>query len=432
MVTLSTFPTVTDLSTAGTSDIQDELPPVSKKFIASYVFLQLAAWTALLTPLSVTLALRVAELVGPESRGQQLGMILSAGAFAAMVGAPVWGAVSDRTRARIGRRKFWMLAGSGGLLIGLLAVAFAPSIPLMMVGWVFCQFMANATQTSVLSVMADRVPDRQRGLVAGMLGFTLTLGTLLGTGIATLVAGNTILGFVVPWLLLPVALVLFFRQFKDRPAQKGALPRFSLQELVRTFWVNPFRHRDYGFAFSSRAFTIFGTAFFAAFQVYFLTDRLNVGMNTVAAFVFASTFVSAALTVLVSFCCGWLSDRIRRRKPFVIGASLSVGAGLILIATSTTFPQFIAGAGLVAAGRGLYVAIGVTVTVAVLPDKEKAANYIGLMQMANSGPQMLAPSIAPLFFAIGAAGNNYAAGFAIAGVTALLGAVAILPIRSTR
>jgi hypothetical protein len=57
---------------------------------------------------------------------------------------------------------------------------------------------------------------------------------------------------------------------------------------------------------------------------------------------------------------------------------------------------------------------------------------MGLMQIANSGPQMLAPAIAPLFFAIGAVGTNYVAGFLIAGASALLGALAILPIRRTR
>lgn len=429
---MSTTPSTTDAELAAVLEPTPEQPPVTKRFIASYVFLQLAAWTALLTPLSVTLALRVAELVPPENKGAQLGMILSAGAFAAMIGAPVWGAVSDRTRARIGRRKFWMLAGTTGLLVGLLIVAFAPSIPVMLVGWVLCQLMANATQTAILSVMADRVPEHQRGTVAGMLGFTLTLGTLLGTGITTLLAGNLLLSFLVPWLLLPIGLVLFFKQFRDHPAVKGALPRFSFGELLRTFWVNPFRHHDYGLAFTSRAFTIFGTAFFVAFQVYFLTDHLGVGLDVVAAFVFASTFVSAALTVIVSFGCGLLSDRVRRRKPFLIAASLSVATGLVLIATSTGFPQFIAGAGLVAAGRGLYVAMGVTVTVAVLPDKRKAANYIGLMQIANSGPQMLAPAIAPLFFAIGAAGTNYVAGFLIAGAAALIGALAMIPIRATR
>ncbi|VXC06335.1 hypothetical protein PSCLAVI8L_320011 [Pseudoclavibacter sp. 8L] len=73
-----------------------------------------------------------------------------------------------------------------------------------------------------------------------------------------------------------------------------------------------------------------------------------------------------------------------------------------------------------------------TVTVTVLSDKKKAANYLGLMQIATSGPQMLAPAVAPLFFAIGAVGTNYVAGFLIAGAVALLGALAVLPIRATR
>jgi hypothetical protein len=68
----------------------------------------------------------------------------------------------------------------------------------------------------------------------------------------------------------------------------------------------------------------------------------------------------------------------------------------------------------------------------VLPDPDNAAKDMGIFQIANTLPQSLAPVVAPAFLAIGAIqGGNYPALFIAASVFALLGAVAIMPIRKS-
>lgn len=75
------------------------------KLVAGLAFAQFGAYLAVLTPVMVTLALRVSQIVPEADRGAALGQVLSVGALLAMLGNPVFGALSDRTTSRFGRRR---------------------------------------------------------------------------------------------------------------------------------------------------------------------------------------------------------------------------------------------------------------------------------------------------------------------------------------
>src|SRR5699024_3814995 len=49
---------------------------------------------------------------------------------------------------------------------------------------------------------------------------------------------------------------------------------YRLGEFLRSFWVNPLRHQDYGWAWFSRLFMNWGYATGMSYQVLFLTDGL--------------------------------------------------------------------------------------------------------------------------------------------------------------
>lgn len=421
-------PTAARLEASGAT-----LPPVTARFIAVYVFAQIAAWTGILTPVVVTIALQVAAIADETSRASELGIVLAVGAFAAMIAAPIWGAISDRTTWSFGRRRTWMVVGALLLLIGLTTMALAPNMLVLGIGWFVCQFGSNANQAALNAVMPDAVPDHQRGKVSGFLGLTATVAILIGTFITQFTTGDPIAMFLVPWLMIPVGVTLLCITFEDRPADRAQLPPFSIGQLARTFWVNPVKHPDFGWAFLSRFLVFLGTAFLQTYQVYFLTDHLDVGGDEIASFVFFSTVISSVITVAVSVLGGWLSDVFKRRKPFVWAAAIIAGVGLITIGTSSTFEQFLVGAAITSLGSGLYYAIDIALAVAVLPNPDDAAKDMGVFQIANSAPQSLAPAIAPIFLAIGATSTgNYPAVFIAATVFAVLGAFAVLPIRKTR
>jgi MFS family permease len=399
----------------------------------AYLFTQIAAWTTILAPVVITLAVRVGEVSTPEDRATQLGLILGIGAFGALVAAPVWGAISDRTSARVGKRKLWMMLGAGMLLIGLLVMALAPNVLVLGIGWFVCQVGSNANQAAINAILPDVVPEQQRGRMSGLLGLSITVSILIASFLSQFTSFNPVVMFVAPWVLIPISQLLFFPVFSDKPADRDALPRFDLRQFARTFWVSPRKHPDFGWAFFSRFFLILGTAFLGTYQVYFLTDRIGIGLDQVAGYVFLGTIITSIITVVISVVGGWLSDKLRRRKPFVWAAAVIAGIGLVVIGFSTTFEQFLVGAAITSLGSGLYYAVDLALVASVLPNPDDAAKDMGVFQIANSLPQSLAPAIAPLFLAIGAvAGPNYLAVFIAAAVFAIVGAFLIVPVRKSR
>ena len=82
-----------------------------------------ALWGAVLI---TTLPSQALAIGGDEMKGRVLGTVLLVGAFASMVVAPVFGAVSDRITTRFGQRRPWIVLGTAMTLLGLYGLAHFP------------------------------------------------------------------------------------------------------------------------------------------------------------------------------------------------------------------------------------------------------------------------------------------------------------------
>jgi len=78
-------------------------------------------------------------------------------------------------------------------------------------------------------------------------------------------------------------------------------------------------------------------------------------------------------------------------------------------------------------GFGMYVAVDLALVVDVLPHRESAAKDLGVFNIAGALPFSIAPAIAPAILAIGS--GSYGFLYAVAGVCAIVGAFAILPVK---
>ena len=111
---------------AAASSARPRMSAWQQAALSLYWFATNAHWTAIL----ITLLPLQAELIGgAEFKGTTLGQILAIGALASMIVAPLFGAWSDRVRTRWGRRKPFVVVGTIGNVLGLLALAFIPSAP---------------------------------------------------------------------------------------------------------------------------------------------------------------------------------------------------------------------------------------------------------------------------------------------------------------
>lgn len=101
-------------------------------FISLYTMAYISTCLLFLAPLLVTLALKVDSLVGIKQAPASLALVAGTGALLAMVGNPIFGRMSDRTTSPLGMRRPWMVTGLLGGSLGILIVALAPSIPVVL------------------------------------------------------------------------------------------------------------------------------------------------------------------------------------------------------------------------------------------------------------------------------------------------------------
>src|SRR6185312_16233876 len=146
-----------------------------------YALALLSTSLLFLAPLLVTLALKVNALVGTERAPNSLSLVAGVGGLLSIVANPFFGRMSDRTASRWGMRRPWMVIGLVGGSVGILVVALAPTIPVVLVGWCIAQLFFNAVLAAMVAVLPDQVPAGQRGLVAGVLGVCLPIASVSGT-----------------------------------------------------------------------------------------------------------------------------------------------------------------------------------------------------------------------------------------------------------
>jgi len=399
-------------------------------FISLYALAFMSTSLVFIAPLLVTLPLKINALVGIERAPTSLALVAGVGALVAMVGNPFFGRMSDRTTSPLGMRRPWMVIGLLGGSVGILLVALAPSIPVVLVGWCTAQLFFNALLAAQVAVLPDQVPVAQRGLVSGVLGVCLPVAAVSGTLLVKLLTGNQLATFLVPCVVGGFFVLLFAVLLKDRRLAKIDRPIWSLREFASTFYVKPRTSPDFAWAFASRFMFLMAYAFLTTYQAYFLLDKIGTAKSDVPQQIFLGTLAQSAVVVLASLIGGRLSDWTGRRKIFVFTASLVYGLVMFVVAIATNFNGFMVGMAISGLGFGMYVAVDLALVADVLPKRADVAKDLGVFNIAGALPFSIAPALAPVILLMGR--GSYSVLYAVAGLCAIIGAAAILRVRGVR
>jgi MFS family permease len=400
-------------------------------FIALYASAYMSTCLVFLAPVLVTLALKVNSLVGLDRAPGSLSLVTGIGALVSMFGNPFFGRLSDRTSSRLGMRRPWMVIGLVGGSCGILVVAEAPNIAVVLVGWCIAQLFFNALLAALVAVLPDQVPTVQRGLVSGVLGVCLPIASVSGTFVVQLFTGNQLAMFLVPCGIGGFFILLFAATLNDRRLAPGAVaPRWSWAEVAGTFYVAPRQSPDFAWAFVSRFMLVLAYAFLTTYQAYYLLEKIGSAEADVPHQIFLGTLAQACVIVTASLIGGRLSDRTARRKVFVLTASVVYGLAMFVIALASSVNGFLVGMAIGGLGFGVYMAVDLALVAEVLPDKDNVAKDLGVFNIAGALPFSVAPAIAPAILAVGS--GSYGVLYAVAGMCAIVGATAILPVKRVR
>jgi MFS family permease len=422
-------PDVSVAAAAAEANGSEPTKKVSFGLIIVFALAYMGVFLGLLTPIIVTLPLKLLEF-GEQNLPGNISLVLGVGALCALIGNPLFGKLSDRTSSRFGRRKPWLVVGAIGAVAGVVIIAVSPNVWGVLLGWSITQLSLNAALAASVAIIPDQVPINQRGLVSGFLGVGIPVAATVGTSLAAIMPNGT-LRLLVPALICAVLLFLLVIVMKDRVIAKGSLPRFTFKEFLSSFYVNPKKARDFSWAWLGRFLLFMGLAILLTYQVPYLLTQLGYSPEEAGPLVAQSVLVQSIAIIVVSLVAGPISDRLGRRKIFVFASALVYAIGLAIIAFAPDFTTFLIGMVVTGAGQGMYLAVDLALVADVLPSHDTAAKDLGVFNIASAAPQSLAPAIAPLFLAINGP-DNFVALFTAAAIFAVIGAIAIIPIRKVK
>jgi MFS family permease len=169
--------------------------------------------------------------------------------------------------------------------------------------------------------------------------------------------------------------------------------RFSLASLLR-----PFATRDFSLAWSYRFLVVTGYSLVAFYLLFYIADAIGFARlfpgRTAEAGHSLVTAIAVVGVVAVSAVVAVNGSRVTRRKPLgVTGAVLLTIAAAVMAATPDWTLVLIAFA-LYGLGQGCYGAVDIALMTDVLPSAQDRGKDLGLINLAVTLPQAIAPLIA--------------------------------------
>ncbi|HEY7100621.1 MAG TPA: MFS transporter [Mycobacteriales bacterium] len=403
---------------------------VRKAFIGTLALANLAVWMGFFTPIQLLLPDQLEEVAGDEGKVGALGLVTGVGALVAVVATPLAGALSDRTTSRFGRRLPWLI---GGTLLGALALVVLSrqsTVVGVLFGWAAAQAFLNAAYAGLTAEVPDHVPVAQRGTVSGWFGLPQAVGVVVGVALVTAFTTTVVAGYVLIAAVIVVLVVPFAAVTRDPVLDRADRPTIS---LTKGWWIDPRRFPDFGWAWLTRFLISLGNALGTLYLLYFLRDKVHFEQlfpgRSAEDGVLVLILIYAAGAVATAVGGGVWSDRTGRRKPLVIVSSLVMAAGAVLLAVWPTWTASLVAAALLGIGYGVYMAVDTALVTQVLPAAADRGKDLGIVNIANAAPQVLAPALAaPVVAGLG----GYPMLYALTAVVTVAGAVLVLPIRSVR
>jgi MFS family permease len=422
--------TLLESQKSGSTDLPEALQPPTKPVssgfstrLAAANFVLYICWVgvgSLLLPLQV-------EQMDKANKIGILGIGLGLSALLALLIAPIAGAFSDRTISRFGRRRPWIFVGAIISAVALVIMIQAGNVVILFLGWGLFQTTSNLIFTTLNAIIPDQVPDTQRGSVSGIVGMSIPFGFILAGILVALtspVISYAALIAIVLVILIPYALFL-----QDKVLSQKDRASFNLWAFLKSFWINPRKHPDFGWAWLTRFLTNLGYYMGPSFLIYYLQDAVHYPQKQIAQGA-ATVLITATLVSLVFILIGGvLSDRFQRRKIFVIIANVIIALGLLLQGILPIWTIVLFAAGLVGLGYGIYTSVDMALITQVLPSAKDRAKDLGIINIATTLPQSLAPLMAALLVSLF---HSYAILFTTAALITLLSGILIQPIKSVR
>jgi len=330
-----------------------------------------------------------------------IGIVMTVDNIFAILLLPFLGALSDRTRTRLGRRRPYILAGAPLAMLFFLLIPYTrlfENLALMMFTIILMNLSMAFFRTPVVALMPDITPSHFRSQANGIINFMGGLGALLVFFAGKpLYDSNITYPFIAGGLLMLLAcLIVVFTIKEDRPFieeedREGKKPTVSFRESFSAFYENI---KDIFSGDRSLLFILFSIffwfvgfnsieTFFTSYAKFYLGIKESTGALVLG--VFSLSFMVSALVT------GYIGAKRGRNK--------TIRAGLLIITvimiTSMLFRNFIYIAILFLIGGFGWALINVNSLPMVvdMTSLKKVGGYTGLYYFFSQAANIIAPPL---------------------------------------
>ena len=367
-----------------------------------------------------------------------LALLGTLGAVTSTITTIIIGALSDLTRSRWGRRTPWLIVGSiltAIVMVGLGLINSKSGLPFFIVLWCLLQKFINMIDEPLIAVIADRVAPMHRGLISSIYATGFVIGqyggpVVGGTFLKTNNPGLVNVGyFVFAFLMLlsgPIAALML----KEKSSLKMPRMKMNWKRFMQYFIFPVHNTRNFYLALFGKMLINITTTTFATYQLFILTTDMGLRSSSAGKYISLMGTITMIAAILFSTISGPISDKMKTRKWPVAFAAF-------LIATGTLLPYLLhhpvvmlvygVFAGI---GSGIFFSVDQALNLEVLPNPANSAKDLGILNLANTGGQILGPVIGAILYGI--VGHNYLPILPILTVIALVGAALVLSIKEAK
>lgn len=405
------------------------LPKLRTRYLLAIYIAQLTLYIAFIVPIAFSLAIRVAQ-VAPDNRDAILALAVGLPGLFVVISTPLVGVLSDRTRSRFGRRRPWLLFGSALGLVGSALIALTGDVASLVIGWCIAYTGYGIASSMLNTHLGDTLPALQRGRVMGILGAITQIAPILGISVAGALVTSPIELFLLP---AGIAFVggLFFTLVMRDPKVNTPRPELKISKVFEGFYFNPRRYPNLAWVWISKAFVFLAISMSGLYGVYLLTSRLGMTPAEIGALLAVTGLASVGTGILGAVGSGYLSDKLKTRKPFLIFSAVALGGSMILTGTATSVAQYVIGGLVLSLSVGVYGAVDQALALDVLPrDTDENGRFLAIIGIGSTLPQAIGPFAAGLVLALGS--GDYTVVYIVGAVVSVVGALLIIPITAGR
>lgn len=406
--------------------------------MSAYWFAVSLKWFVLLT---AVLPGQVEAITGDE-KNWAWGQIVLVGAFWALFGPALFGAISDR----IGRWKPFVAVGAALTTLALFLLPQSTELWHLALGYLLLQVADDFAQGPYSALVPRLVSTEQRGRASGVMGLLQLIAQIAGGVGAIALGSKDAIYLMIVGATITCAVITLLTVREDRHEPEASIRSHGLLVGIVRPWLNA----DFRWVWFTRFSNAVGFYLVYHYMRNFLRDEVSPyelfgwevasrGAGTpedLAKAAFQAVMVIALIISLIgaigAVVGGKLADTVGRKRVVVFTGALMAVPILPLIYVRD-FTALVLLALLFALGYGAYQASDWALAADVMPERGSLATDMGVWQSCMAAPQVISGGFGYIVQEANRqnAGTGYSLAFGIASVFFVLAIVFVSKIRGS-